>query len=176
MNTIGKFDFDRLSLDNKNTLYSKMHPLVNDGVDTDIKLAIPASGSIWIDSGAPFLHGDCISLESVYFKDVFDKKSKHTHFAADFTSDLICRALQKVYKPSCIVFYYSPFLRYMTLSECKAVIETYKKHLPQAKIILVIDLKFLLFHRIRLTNDDAVKILAPKKKHKITTFQYYMEF
>ena len=124
-----------------------------------------------------FLDGeDCISLESAYFKDVFDKRSKHTHFAVDFTSELICRALQKVYQPPCVVFYYSAFLRYMTLSECKAVLNTYKKHLPQAKIMCVIDLKFLLFHRIRMTNYEAVNILSPKKCYLIRTFEYYMEF
>ena len=177
MNTIGKFDFNRLSVDNKNTLYRTMHPLVRDGVDTDILASVPNGNTIWVDSGAPFFDGeDCISLESAYFKDVFDKRSKHTHFAVDFTSELICRALQKVYQPPCVVFYYSAFLRYMTLSECKAVLNTYKKHLPQAKIMCVIDLKFLLFHRIRMTNYEAVNILSPKKCYLIRTFEYYMEF
>jgi len=82
----------------------------------------------------------------------------------------------KEFKNDSIFFYYSAFLRYITLYECKAVLNTYKKHLPQAKIICVIDLKFLLFHRIRMTNYEAVKILLPKKIYKIRTFEYHMEF
>lgn len=176
MNTIESFNFTEISHNSKKILYNKLHPLAENNIDSKINLDIPTGKSIWIDSAASFLGKEnVISLESNNYKDLFDPHT-NIYFCDDSCFYLISKALYKAHNPSSFVFYYSPFLKYKTLQDIKTIIEVYRNFSNNTKILVVIDLKFLLYHRIKLTNRDAVEILSPKKYKNIRAFEYYMEF
>ena len=180
METLKKFKFEHLSEHDKVTMYAELHPLFySPVVEEHVLSQIPEGNCVWIDSSCPSLENkDYISLEDLTFKTVFDKKLLHsrTHFNPEITSPLVCRALEKVYAPTCVVFYYSAVLRYMNLEQLQQIIKTFKRNLPNAKILILIDMKYMVFHRLRLTVGDAVNTLFPKKQTRIDTFKYQLEF
>ena len=180
METIKVFEFDLLTDSNKAVLYGALYPLYkNPTIDGKILKAIPEGNCVWVDSSCISLKNkNYIALENISFKSVFNKKDLHArvHFYDDMRSELICKAMSKVYSPTCFVFYFSPTLKYLTLDEFKNLILMYKKNSPNAKVLVVVDMKFVLYHRLNLTNDDAVSYLSPKKQTRLGCFIYQLEF
>ena len=180
MQTLEKFDFNKLSSNDKVVLYGKLHKLYdNPKIDSRVLAEIPEGNCVWVDCSCLSLNNkDFIALEDKNFEDVFDKSDPHkrVHFYTDISSKMICTAIAKVYAPRCYVFYFSPVLRYLTLEEFKNIIGLYKGSSPEAKILVMVDMKFMLYHRLNMTNKDAVSWLSPKKQIRLATFEYMLEF
>lgn len=180
MQTLKKFDFVKLSSKDKVILYGKLHELYeNPKIDHRVLAEIPEGNCVWVDSACLSLDNkDFIALEDKSFEDVFDKSDppRRVHLYTDISSKMICTAIAKVYAPRCYVFYFSPVLRYLTPEEFKNIIDLYKGSSPEAKILVMVDMKFMLYHRLNLTNDDAVSRLSPKKQTRLGTFKYMLEF
>lgn len=173
METIKEFDFATLSDADKVVLYSKLHPLYAKST-LEVDVGLPTGTSVWIDcAGSSQGH---IGVEDKTFRSVFPTNVKNTHFMHDMNSILTAKAIGKVYSPVSVVMYFAPFLRYMTPEEAKDSIHMYKKYVSTAEITVVIDIKFLLFHRFKNTNDDVVNFLGPKKINKFGTFKYLLKF
>ena len=173
METIKEFDFAKLSDADKVVLYSKLHPLYAKST-LEIDLGLPSGTSVWIDSaGSSQGH---IGVEDKTFRSVFPTNVKHTHFMYDMNSILTAKAVGKAFSPSSVVMYFSPFLRYMTPEQAKDSIHMYKKYVPTAEITVVIDIKYLIFHRFNNTNNDVVNSLEPKKINRFGTFKYLLKF
>lgn len=173
METIKEFDFARLNDADKQVLYAKLHPLYG-GSTPEVNIELPTGKSVWIDS-AGFSQGH-ISVEDKTFKSVFPQDGENIYFAHDLNSELTAKAVGKVHEPSSIVLYYAPSLRYMTPAQLKDILNMYKTYIPTAEITVVIDIKYLIYHRFNLTNDAVVESLGPKKITKIGTFKYLLKF
>ena len=148
METIKEFDFATLSDADKVVLYSRLHPLYAKST-LEVDVGLPTGTSVWIDcAGSSQGH---IGVEDKTFRSVFPTNVKNTHFMHDMNSILTAKAVGKVYSPVSVVMYFAPFLRYMTPEEAKDSIHMYKKYVSTAEITVVIDIKFLLFHRFKYT-------------------------
>jgi hypothetical protein len=180
MQILKKFDFDKLSRKDKIALYGKAHELYeNPKVDPRVLTEIPEGNCVWVDSACLSLDNkDFIALEDKNFEEVFIKSNSHrrVHLYKDISSKMTCTAIAKVYAPSCYVFYFSPVLKYLTLDEFKNIIGLFKWSSPEAKILVMVDMKFMLYHRLHLTNNDAVSCLSPKKQTRLGAFKYMLEF
>lgn len=180
MQTLKKFEFDRLSDSDKIDLYRKLHELFdNPNIDPRMLPEIPEGNCVWVDSACLSLDNEnYIALEDKNFKDVFAKANQRgrLHLYTDIRSKMTCTAIARVYSPTCYIFYFSPVLKYLTLEEFKKIIDLYKGSSPEAKILVMVDMKFMLYHRLNLTNDDAVSCLSPKKQTRLDVFKYMLEF
>ena len=182
------------SAENKTIIYKRDYinfSLFNDKKPLDsflhnkIIATLPAGNSIWIDSfGYAMGLEKIISFENRYFKEVFDTlniKSKKIHFTGDFLATRTIKTIEKIYNPSSLVFYFSPFLKYKTLKEYNFFLNLYFNFFPKRKIILLTDLKFVNFNRIVFTNDMAVNEICNNiskeqlKTQKLDTFKYMIE-
>ena len=173
METIKEFDFAKLSNDDKVLLYSKLHPLYAKNT-LEIDLGLPTGTSVWIDC-AGFSQGH-IGVEDKTFRSVFPTNVKNIYFMHDMNSILTARAVGKAFSPASVVMYFSPFLRYMTPEQAKDIIHMYKKYVSTAEITVAIDIKYLVFHRFKHTNDNVVNFLGPKKINRFGTFKYLLKF
>jgi len=166
------------------SLFTDKKPL-NSFLHNKIIETLPAGNSIWIDSfGYAIGLEKIISFENRYFKEVFDKlniKSKKIHFTGDFLATRTIKTIEKIYNPSSLVFYFSPFLKYKTITEYNLFLHLYCNSFPKKKIILLTDLKFVNFNRITVTNNMAVNEICNNiskeqlKTHRLDTFKYMIE-
>lgn len=182
------------SIENKTIIYERQQqnfrlfmqkkPL-NSFLHQKLVKILPIGHSVWVDSfGYAMGMEQIVSFEDRYFKEVFDTlgiKNKKIHFAGDFLATRTIKTIEKIYNPSSLVFYFSPFLKYKTLEEFKSFLNQYFSFFPKRKIILLTDLKFVNFHRIILTNDMAIDVICnniPKEQliiQKLDTFKYMIE-
>lgn len=178
--------------ENKIIIYGKEHEIyhkyMNNNSPGDCALTIlkmlPPGNSVWIDS---FAHGlaqkNIISFERRWFKEVFDGLSNKykIHLAGDLKAKITLKVIEKIYSPSSIVFYFSSFLKYHTVGDYADVVRNYCNFFPGRKILFLIDLRFMIFNRIRWTNDRAIQHIGasveshPIKTRKLHTFKYMLE-
>ena len=193
MKTIKDYNQFIESVDNKTKIYKYDHenfryfidkkPLNSFLHDSLIK-KLPIGNSIWIDSfGYGMEMENVISFENRFYKEVFDKLDKKykIHFASDFLAKRTIKTIEKIYNPSSVVFYFSPFLKYKTVEEYRYFLNVYYNFFNKKKIILLIDLKFLQFNRIMFSNHTVINDICnniPKEQFKIQkldTFKYMVE-
>lgn len=193
MKIIKNYNEVTYSTDIKTTIYKNEHEnfyffinrqSIDSPLHNKIVNMIPAGNSIWIDSfGYAMGMERIISFENRHNKEVFDALDKKykIHLTGDFSSKSTIKTIEKIYKPSSIVFYFSPFLKYLTLEECNNFLNVYFSSFPKTKIILLLNLKHIRFNRIRLTNTQAIEIICnhiPRlqtKIEKLDTFKYILE-
>jgi len=193
MKVVKNYNEAMLSIDNKITIYKNEHenfyffinkkPL-DSLLHNKIINLLPTGNSVWIDSfGYAMCMERIISFENRYNKEVFDGLSKEykIHLTEDFLAKSTIKTIEKIYKPSSIVFYFSPFLKYTTLEEYNNFLNIYFNSFLKTKIILLLDLKHIRFNRIKLTNTEAIKIMCNHIPHvqiktqKLDTFRYMLE-
>jgi len=145
---------------------------------------LPTGNSVWIDSfGYAMRMERIISFENRHNKEVFDGLSKEykIHLAGDFLAKSTIKTIEKIYKPSSIVFYFPPFLKYTTLEEYNNFLTIYFNSFLKTKIILLLDLKYIRFNRITITNTQALANICNHIPHlkiktqKLDTFRYMLE-
>jgi hypothetical protein len=179
MKIISKFDFNLLSEEDKKVLYKKERPLASaNKTKIDVELYIPKGNCIWIDSAVCCLKNEkYIALENKEFQSAVeaDRDKYKIHFSMSPTSALTLSVLNRRYNPTSVVFYFSPQCKYLTVEELNQLLQRVKKNMPGAIIILAIDLRFILYHRIKYTNDDVVSRLNCKKIIKFGIFEYLLE-
>lgn len=193
MKVVKNYNEATYSTDDKITIYKNEHenyyffinkkPL-DSLLHNKIVNLLPTGNSVWIDSfGYAMCMKRVISFEHRHNKEVFDGLSKEykIHLAGDFLAKSTIKTIEKIYKPSSIVFYFSPFLKYKTLEEFNTFLTVYFNFFLKRKLILLIDLTFIKFNRIRLTNTEAIKIICNHIPHlqiktqKLDTFRYMLE-
>jgi len=182
------------SVENKTAIYKSEHENFRSFIDkkpldsflhNKIIETLPVGNSIWIDSfGYAMGMEQIVSFEHRYFKEVFDRlsiKNKKIQFAGDFLAIRTIKTIEKIYNPSSLVFYFSPFLKYKTLEEYNLFLHLYFDSFSDKKIILLTDLKFVNFNRITVTNTMAVNEICNNiskeqlKIHQLDTFKYMIE-
>ena len=129
MKVVKNYNEAMYSIDNKITIYKNEHenfyffinkkPL-DSLLHNKIINLLPTGNSVWIDSfGYAMCMERIISFENRHNKEVFDGLSKEykIHLTGNFLAKSTIKTIEKIYKPSSIVFYFSPFLKYTTLEE-----------------------------------------------------------
>ena len=177
---------------NKLLIYEREHEIYHNYVDHRspgdrallILQMLPPGPSVWIDSFAhAFEQKHIVSFEMRWFKEVFDDLNKEykIHLAGDFKAKRTLTVIEKIYSPSSIVFYFSAFLKYHTVSDYADVVRNYCNFFQGRKILFLIDLRFMIFNRIRSTNDQVIEHISesvqprPITTRKLDTFKYMLE-
>ena len=193
MKIIKNYNEVMYSIDNKKIIYQKEHENYNffinhKSLDSPIHrmvlTVLPKGNSIWIDGfGYAMKIERIISFELRHNKEIFnglDKKYK-IHFAENFSTKNTMKTIEKIYQPSSFVFYFPPFLKYTSIEEYNNFLNLYYNFFLKRKIVILIDLKFIRFNKIRFTNREAIDYICnhiPQthiRIQKIDNFKYMLE-
>jgi len=131
---------------------------------------IPTGRSIWIDSfGHAFykLNTNIISFENKFYNYIFKKikEEKKIYTTNNFFLKTNFQILKKL-NPTSLVFYYSSIFRYVSIEEFTNHCNLFSNWFQNIKIIILFDIQFIDFNKIKMSNQEAIKELQKKINYK----------